>query len=81
MTIKNEETPLYLACASLFRILLQQFVLSGRTPQERAAIHADIFQNVIKDINQSNAHDAPTQKAAESIVAAIFGVSGRERKN
>lgn len=74
MPIKHEETPLYFACASLLRVLMHQFVLTGETREERAAIQADIFSQTMRDLGKANT-DETTLKSAEEIVAAIFGAS------
>lgn len=71
---------LFAANASMFRILLHQFVSTGESRAEMAAIQKGIYDGVMADLAQTNIDDS-VRDAAEEIVASIFGLSGGGQKN
>jgi len=72
---------LYLANAVMFRRLLHILIEnSGSTEKERAAVHKQLFEQIISDLQRS---EGPSQykAAAEKIVMGIFGVASNGRGN
>lgn len=80
MPDQNSVLALYAANASMFRILLHQFVSTGETREEMAAIQKAIYDDVMSDLSRAKI-DEGVRNAAREIVASIFGLTGGGPKN
>lgn len=72
---------LYLANAVMFRRFLHILIEnSGSTAEERANVHKQLFEQIIRDLQRA---DGPPQykNAAEKIVMGIFGIAATGRVN
>lgn len=71
---------LYAANASMFRVLLHQFVSTGKTREEMAAIQKAIYDDVMSDLSRAKIDDG-IRNAGEEIVASMFGLNSSAPKN